>query len=128
MSGVSSWARDRRVVFGAVLVVVALLAAAGGWYYYSTQYLPAQVANGEETIQTATVRRGNLVIVGSGSGSLIPSAEVDLSFSSGGRLAEVSVEVGDQVQAGDVLARLDDTEAQSQVAQAENNLRQAEHQ
>ncbi len=126
MSGVSSLIRNRRVVIGVVLAVVVLLAAAGGWYYYSTQYLPAQAANGEETIQTATVRRGNLVIVGSGSGSLIPSAEVDLSFRSGGRLAEVLVEVGDQVQTGDVLAGLEDTDAQSQVTQAGINLRLAE--
>jgi RND family efflux transporter MFP subunit len=102
-----------------------LVAAGGGWYYYS-QYLPAQTLDGEETIQTATVRRGNLVVVAGGSGTLVPNAEVDLSFSSGGRLAEMLVEVGDQVQAGDVLARLEDTDAQSQVTQAEINLRFAE--
>jgi multidrug efflux pump subunit AcrA (membrane-fusion protein) len=123
MSGVSSLFRDRRVVIGAVLAVAVLLAAVGGWYYYSTQYLPAQAVDGEETIQTATVRRGNLVVVAGGSGTLVPTAEVDLSFSSGGRLAEVFVEVGDEVQEGDVLARLDDTNAQSLVAQAEINLR-----
>jgi len=102
-----------------------LVAAGGGWYYY-TQYLPGQTVDGEETIQTATVRRGNLVVVAGGSGTLVPNAEVDLSFSSGGRLAEMLVEVGDQVQAGDVLARLEDTDAQSQVTQAEINLRLAE--
>ncbi|HUV74044.1 MAG TPA: efflux RND transporter periplasmic adaptor subunit [Anaerolineae bacterium] len=122
----SSLIRNRRVVIGAVLAVVALLAAAGGWYYYSTQYLPAQMANGEETIQTATVRRGNLVVVAGGSGTLVPNAEVDLSFSSGGRLEEMFVEVGDQVQAGEVLVRLEASDAQSQVAQAEINVRLAE--
>lgn len=125
MSMVSSLFRDRRVVIVTVLAVVALLAAGGGWYYY-TQYLPGQTVDGEETIQTATVRRGNLVVVAGGSGTLVPNAEVDLSFSSGGRLAEMLVEVGDQVQAGDVLARLEDTDAQSQVTQAEINLRLAE--
>lgn len=124
MSMVSSLFRDRRVVV-VVVVAIVLVAAGGGWYYYS-QYLPAQTANGEETIQTATVRRGNLVVVAGGSGTLVPNAEVDLSFSSGGRLAEMLVEVGDQVQAGDVLARLEDTDAQSQVTQAEINLRLAE--
>jgi len=122
---VSSLFRDRRVVVVVVVVAIVLVAAGGGWYYYS-QYLPAQTANGEETIQTATVRRGNLVVVAGGSGTLVPNAEVDLSFSSGGRLAEMLVEVGDQVQAGDVLARLEDTDAQSQVTQAEINLRLAE--
>jgi RND family efflux transporter MFP subunit len=113
------------VVIVTVLAIVALLATGGGWYYY-TQYLPAQTVDGEETIQTATVRRGNLIVVAGGTGTLVPTAEVELSFSSGGRLAEVLAEVGDQVQAGDVLARLDDTDAQSQVTQAEINLRLAE--
>lgn len=113
------------MVIVTVLAVVALLAAGGGWYYY-TQYLPGQTVDEEETIQTAKVRRGNLIVVAGGSGTLVPNAEVDLSFSSGGRLAEVLVEVGDQVQAGHVLALLEDTDAQSQVTQAEINLRLAE--
>ncbi|MCJ7619279.1 MAG: biotin/lipoyl-binding protein, partial [Anaerolineae bacterium] len=116
----------KRVALVVVIVLIALTAVgAGGWYYYS-QKVQAQTANGEETVQTATVRRGNLVVAASGTGTLVPDAEVELSFSSGGRLAEVLVEVGDQVQGGDVLARLDDTDAQSQVAQAEINLRLAE--
>jgi len=126
MSAVRSLLRDRRVVIVVVLAVVASLAAGGGSYYYYTQRLQAQTVNGEETIQTATVRRGSLVVAASGTGTLVPNEEVDLSFSSGGRLNEVLVEVGDEVQAGDVLARLEDTNAQSQVAQAEINLRLAE--
>jgi RND family efflux transporter MFP subunit len=125
MSTLGSWLRDTRIVIVTVLALVAVSVAAGGWYYY-TQYMRAQTLDGEEEIQTATVRRGNLVVAAGGTGTLIPNAEVDLSFSSGGRLAEVLVEVGDQVQAGDVLARLDDTDAQSQVTQAEINLRLAE--
>jgi HlyD family secretion protein len=125
MSALRSLLRDRRVVV-VVLVVVALLAAGGGSYYYYTQRQQAQTVNGEETIQTATVRRGDLVMAASGAGTLVPSAEVELSFASGGRVAEVLVEVGDHVQAGDVLARLEDTDAQAQVAQAEINLRLAE--
>jgi HlyD family secretion protein len=116
----------KRVALIVVLVLVVVTAVgAGGWYYY-TERVQAQTVNGEETIQTATVRRGSLVIAASGTGTLVPNAEVELSFSSGGRLDEVPVGVGDQVQAGDVLARLDDTDAQSQVAQAEMNLRLAE--
>jgi HlyD family secretion protein len=125
MSSSSSFFRDRRVVVVTVLIVVAVVAIGGGWYYYR-QYAQAETVDGEETIQTATVRRGNLIVVAGGTGTLIPNTEVDLSFSSGGRLAEVLVEVGDQVQAGDVLARLDDTDAQLQVTQAEINLRLAE--
>jgi len=126
MSILRALSGHKRVALVVVIVLVSLTAVGtGGWYYY-TQYLQAQTANGEEVVQTATVRRGSLVVAASGTGTLVPNAEVDLSFSSGGRLNEVLVEVGDEVQAGDVLASLDDTDAQSQVAQAEINLRLAE--
>lgn len=125
MGGVRFLVRSRRVVIVGVLILVALLAAGGSWYYY-TQNLQAEPANGEETIQTATVRSGNLVVMGSGTGTLVPSTEVELSFNSGGLVTEVLVQVGDQVEVGDSLVRLDDTDAQSQVADAEINLRLAE--
>jgi len=116
----------KRAALVVVVVLVALTAVgAGGWYYY-THNVQAQTTNGEETIQTATVRRGNLVVAGSGTGTLVPNAELELSFSSGGLLTEVLVEVGDKVQAGDVLASVDNTDAQSQVAEAESDLRLAE--
>jgi multidrug efflux pump subunit AcrA (membrane-fusion protein) len=57
---------------------------------------------------------------------LIPASELALGFQSGGVLAEVLVEMGDQVEAGQLLARLDSTDAQDQVAQAEISLYQAE--
>ena len=126
MSILGALSGHKRVALVVLIVLIALVAVvAGGWYYYA-HYGQAAATNGEEVIQTATVRRGNLVVAASGTGTLVPNAEVDLSFSSGGRLNEVLVEVGDEVQAGDVLALLDDTDAQSQVAQAQINLRLAE--
>jgi HlyD family secretion protein len=119
----SSFLRNKRFLF--ILAVVALLAGGGAWYYYS-QVLPAQTLPPEETIRTTRVRRGDLVITASGTGTLVPAAEVNLSFPTSGVLAEVPVETGDRVEAGDVLARLDDTDARSQVTQAEINLRLAE--
>ncbi len=122
---IGSVLRNWRLLLILVFALAALLVAGGGWYYYY-QYLPAQTINGEETIQTATVRRGNIVLLASGTGTLVPVKEVDLGFSTGGDLIDLAVQVGDQVQAGDVLARLDDTDAQSAVTQAEINLRLAE--
>jgi HlyD family secretion protein len=120
----TSFLGNRRLLF-IILAIVVLLAGGGAWYYYS-QVLPAQAPPAEETIRTTRVRQGDLVITASGTGTLIPSTEVDLGFSTGGVLAEMAVEVGDRVEAGDVLARLDDTGARSEVTQAEINLRLAE--
>jgi len=90
------------------------------------------VAAGTTTTATSTGRprsrsnRGDLVITADGTGTLVPASETGLGFRSGGLLAEVLVEVGDEVEAGEVLARLEDADAQAQVAQAEINLRLAE--
>jgi HlyD family secretion protein len=120
----SFFLRNRRLLF-VILAIVVLLAAGGAWYYYG-RVVPAQALPAEETIRTATVRRGDLVITASGTGILIPATEVDLGFPTGGTLAEMAVEVGDRVEAGDVLARLDDTDARSEVTQAEISLRLSE--
>jgi RND family efflux transporter MFP subunit len=109
-----------------MIIVLVLVLAGGGYYYYSNVYSQAQEPEEEPSITTTEASRGDLVITASGSGTLIPASETAVSFRSGGVLAEVLVEVGDQVEAGQLLARLDDTDALDQVSQAEINLRQAE--
>jgi RND family efflux transporter MFP subunit len=72
------------------------------------------------------VERGTIQVTIDGSGSLAPNDEVTLAFSAGGDVAEVLVEVGDVVQAGDILARLDDADARQAVSDAELQAAQAE--
>ncbi len=116
-----SFLSDKRRLLLLLLTVVALMAVGGAWYYY-TQYLPDQTSAAGETIQTARVRQGNLVIGASGSGTLLPAQEVDLGFNSGSVLTEVLVEVGDRVEIGDVLARIDPTDLERALIQAEADL------
>ena len=52
-------------------------------------------------------------------GSLIPEAELSLSFGALGTVETVNVEVGDSVKKGDVLTMLDATDLQAKVTQAE---------
>jgi HlyD family secretion protein len=59
-------------------------------------------------------------------GLLVGTRIATVGTRASGRLAEISVRPGDAVQADDVLARVDDTDARSQVAQAEINLGLAE--
>jgi HlyD family secretion protein len=114
----------RNKVFWILLIVVGL-AAAGGYYYYNNVYAKPEEAV-EETVRTSRVRRGDLVISASGSGELIAADDVNLAFTTGGVLDELTVDVGDKVQAGDVLARLDVTDARRAVANAELKVKQAE--
>ncbi len=116
----------RKKMFWILVIALLLMAGGGGYYYYQTIQAKAQAAAAEPAETTATVERGDLVITASGSGTLIPARELSIGFRSSGVVAELLVQVGDKVEAGQLLARLDDTEARAQVRQAEINLRQAE--
>jgi RND family efflux transporter MFP subunit len=59
-------------------------------------------------------------------GTLTPIQEADLGFKIGGRLASVSVDEGDVVRAGQMLASLDCAEARAQAAAATAGVRAAE--
>ena len=48
--------------------------------------------------------------------------EVDLAFKTGGQVTDILFEVGDQVQEGDLLAKVDDIDAQIAYELAERNL------
>jgi len=117
--------RKRVLWIGLSAIIVLALAAGGGYAYYTRVYLPGQEP-AEPAIATAQVRRGDLVISVSGSGTLVPASEMDLGFQSAGYLDEVSVEVGDQVQEGDVLARLETGDLELAVNEADIEARLAQ--
>ena len=57
-------------------------------------------------------------------GLVIPAQSARLAFNVGGKIARVSVKVGDQVKAGQVLAELENADAQMRVNQADRNLKE----
>ncbi len=69
-------------------------------------------------------RRGDLELIAGGSGSLVPAATVDVRFQRAGDLVSLSVALGDIVESGQELARLDETGARASVAEAELALGQ----
>jgi len=109
-----------------ILLVVLLLTIPLGGYWAYTRYMAPREEVGEPALQTATVRKGDIVITAIGSGNLLPAEEVDLSFRTSGVVAEVLVSVGEYVEAGTPLARLETAALERSVAQAEIALRQAE--
>lgn len=58
--------------------------------------------------QVAIVRRGDLISTSSGTGQLVAGNQISLSFSKGGTLAQLNVQVGDRVSAGEVLASIEE--------------------
>ena len=117
---------SRKGILWLSVILLVLVAAGGAYYYYTNGYLQAQEPVEEPAITTAQTSRGDLIITASGSGTLVPSSEVAQGFRSGGVLAEILVEVGDRAEIGQLLARLDDTDVQDQIAQAEISLQQAQ--
>jgi len=98
--------RNRIAWIGLALFVVI----AGGFLYLTLSAASGdsnqgQLA-GEDEIQGAVARTGDLILSVSGSGELVSVSEAGLSFQEQGELVELNVHVGDQVQTGDVLARL----------------------
>ena len=78
--------------------------------------------------QMATVQRGDLSIEITASGNLALSLTDDLTFEIAGTVEEVSVEEGDTVKEGQVLAGLDASEWEDDVELLEDKLTTAERQ
>lgn len=108
-----------------LLWIVPLALAVGGYFAYKTWFVPKTVVETSSAAQTATVTKGDLFISATGSGQLVASAEVNLTFSVSGVLEELRVVVGDEVKAGDVLGRVSDASARQSVATAELQVLQA---
>jgi HlyD family secretion protein len=93
----------------AALAVLVLLAAvgAGAWYWLQQQQqrLPDDIALGNGRIE---------------------AQEIHIAAKYAGRLAEISVEEGDMVAAGQVLARIDTTELEANLEEAKAEIAQAE--
>jgi HlyD family secretion protein len=69
--------------------------------------------------QTATIQRGNLTATLSAAGTVVAGSQVELTFQTSGQIKEINVKIGDQVKAGQVLARLDSTALEMAVAKAQ---------
>lgn len=66
----------------------------------------ASQSSSETEIQQAVARRGTLTLSVTGSGEFIPSDEIELGFQENGQLIALNEKIGDEVQAGDILAQL----------------------
>jgi multidrug efflux pump subunit AcrA (membrane-fusion protein) len=106
-----------------IFFIALLLLAAAGYAGYRVLTQTEAEASASDQIQTATARRGELTVFASGAGQVVPAAEVGLGFDESGTLVEILVKVGDQVQAGQALARLETNQSEQDLALA---LAQAE--
>ncbi len=104
--------------------IILLAVVAGGLVWQSRQQ--SAVAIGD--LQSAVVERGDMLVAVSASGRVRPAQQANLSFAAGGQVAEVLVEVGDTVEPGDILARLDTQRLTLELERAEAAVAAAEAQ
>jgi HlyD family secretion protein len=107
--------------YGAVAVVLAVTTAGG--YVGFERLAPKPVAAAR--VNTADVTRGSIISTVSATGSVAAPTQSKLSFRTGGRLAQLFVAVGDRVEEGKPLARLDDSDLVVALSQAQANYRSA---
>ena len=100
-----------------VVAVVALALAVTAGYALRRSGAPRPVAS-----STAQVVRGTVTVSASAAGTVSMVQTRGLSFATTGVVTELDVKVGDQVTGGQVLARIDATDAQSAVDAAQQQL------
>lgn len=108
------------------LIILVTLGAGGYWAYQNFFAEPA-----EEPVQEReehTIERGTLSAMVNATGTILPERQTTLSFKSPGRVAEVTVQEGQVVEEGEILARLETTDLEFAIAQAQLALSTAQAQ
>jgi HlyD family secretion protein len=113
----------RKTLF--TLIIIAVLATAGIWAYQS---FFAQAEQPQQEREEHVVSRGTLAAMVNATGTILPEKQTTLSFKTPGRVAEVPVQEGQTVREGDLLARLETTDLEYAIAQAELALETAQAQ
>ena len=99
-------------------LAVLVIALGGAAYYYVTTHTSTQ----EKTVETSTIGTGDIILSATGLGTLVSKEEVSLGFKNSGTVSEVLIGLGDQVEAGQVLARLENNTLKLKYQQAEAEL------
>jgi len=106
-----------------ILLLIAILAIGTGFWFKNN--------NGSKIVEIqyekSSITRGDIV-VGLDSDGTIEFPKVNLRFGVKGAIAEILVDRGDQVEKGDIIAKLDDRDYQDQYQLALVRLKDAEEQ
>lgn len=99
------------------LIAGIVIIAGGLGYYYRVNVMGAEA---DPTYQETAVSRGDITVGMEADGTADLSV-TNLSFNVGGKLTEVLVEPGQAVKAGELIARLDDTDYVNKLTKAEQD-------
>ncbi len=105
-----------------VISILALTLAACG-QAAAPEAIPTVSLDSGQPSSNAQTNSGDSV---SAAGTIVPMSEARLSFTSVGRVTSVNAQVGDKVEAGQILVELDTAILEAKVKEAEANLAFAE--
>jgi HlyD family secretion protein len=106
----------RKLVTSVAATAVVVAGGVGAWLALRDQ------PHASTAVHTAAVSRGDLTVTASAAGSIVAVNQRALSFGTSGTVSKLNVKAGDEVTAGDILARLNDSDAQNAVAAAQQAL------
>ena len=112
-----------QMMVGLLFVIGIVL---GAFWGFREWYADDGSTDSVPTFEQVTVELGNIATTLTTSGTAVARKSAELNFGSSGVVETVEVELGDQVDEGDVLATLDNRDAQNGLIIAQNNLLEAE--
>src|SRR5512143_1017408 len=105
-----------------IIVGIVVVLIVGGIVLVTNNQQSAAQSAARANVQMGRVTRATLLSTVDSSGSVTPESKVTLSFGTSGTVDKVNVQVGDHVKKGDVLAELDTSSLQLQVAQQQQSF------
>ncbi|MDD5318655.1 MAG: efflux RND transporter periplasmic adaptor subunit [Candidatus Pacebacteria bacterium] len=103
-------------------IIVAVVVLVGIYYVYGK----VSASNTPTTYVLGQVTKGTITSSVSASGQIAASSELDINPKVSGQITYVGVQVGDKVTAGTVIAKIDSTDAQKTLRNAETSLTAAQ--
>ena len=102
-----------------IIIIVVLILAVGAYAVYSFTKKP------EPKYTTVKVARGDVLQTVSATGTVEAETKLDLRFMNSGKIEKINIEVGDDIEEGETLARLNTDQLESQLTKAKAGLNAA---
>ncbi len=109
--------KNRRIWFLFLIIVVV-----GGFFIYR---INKNKIGGNSYVMGA-VEKGSIITTVSGTGQIETSDQVDVKPNVAADIVAINIKAGQKVKAGDIIAKLDDSDLKDKVKQAKNSLTSAQ--
>ena len=107
-----------KILKSAVKLVLVLGLGVAGWYAYNI-YVPAEEEDGLGELPTAAAEVKDITVSVQATGVLQPIKVVEIKSKASGEILEMPVEMGDFVEAGDLIAQIDTKIIDQEIRQVE---------